>query len=84
MIIRKFIFNDYHKFIIDGKEHRETRRHAQLVYEDTGRAFTELSKSLLTNAQIEGSGGLQLRRRPLVRALVCYLCHTGEVSWYGQ
>ena len=27
------------------------RCHAQLVYEDAERAFTELSKSLMTNAQ---------------------------------
>ena len=34
----------------DWEEYRVVRRHAQPVYENTERAFTERSKSLLTNA----------------------------------
>ena len=34
----------------DWEEHRVARRRAQLVYGDAERAFTERSKSLLTNA----------------------------------
>ena len=33
----------------DGEEYTVVRSHAQLVYVDAERAFTELSKSLLKN-----------------------------------
>ena len=47
----------------DSEDYWATRRHAQLVYVDAERVFTERSKSLLTKHLIHESDDLPLRRR---------------------
>ena len=46
----------------DWEEYRVARRQAQHVYVADERAFNEPNKTLLTNALILRSGGLQLSR----------------------
>ena len=69
----------------DREEYRVSRRHAQVLYDDTERAITERRKSLLTHATNSWKCRVLLKiLRSLVRALICPLWWIGEGVWPSQ
>ena len=58
--------------------------HALLVYVEVERDFNERSRALLTRAPSPRKECATIRRRSLVRALICHLWWTEEVGWCGH